>query len=423
MPAKTAISQSYTTTSSYKKTTLANGLRVISEEIPFVKSVSIGVWVDTGTQNETKHNNGISHFVEHMVFKGTKKYSFQEIAKSLESVGGYLNAFTTKEHTCYYAHVLDEYAEKSVDVLSELVQYPTFPEKEILKEKQVVLEELKNSEDEPEEYLHDTFEQHLYPSHPLGFSILGTAETIAQFSQKELRSYFTQYYKPKNFVIAAAGNISHEKLITLVEKYFSSKKNPSSSSTENFSVPHPPSSRKEIHKPFQQAHTCIGKTIFTIHHPQRYSALVLNAFLGDGMSSRLFQSVREKYGLVYTIYSFINLFEKSGTFGVYFATDKKNQHKAIEIVKKELQRCLQQPLKKSELQRTQSQLKGNMMLSLENTTNRMMRLGSGELYFGEFTTLESIIKNIDDVTLESVYNVAQILCNEKDYTEVIFLPK
>jgi len=418
---KTAHTQSVANTS-YKKTILANGIRVISEEIPTVKSVSIGIWVNTGSRNETAEINGISHFIEHMMFKGTKKRNYIQIAESLESVGGYMNAFTTKEHTCYYARVLDEYLERAVDVLSDMVQNSIFPPKEIDKEKTVVLEEIKRSEDDPDDLVHEYFEKHLFGEHPFARPIIGTAENVSRFSQNDLFAYTRRFYTNDNTIVTAAGNLKHETLVRLVEKYFRMKRK-SSVPRKEYTTPKQQRLTKEYPKPIQQAHVCTGTLAFNVHHHMRYPGLVMNAVLGDGMSSRLFQQIREKHGLAYSVYSFLTMTNEAGVFGIYAGTDKNAVTKAIELACKELEKIKSTPLKKSELARAKAQLKGNMLMSLESTSNRMLRLGTNELYFGEYQPLDSIVKSIDAVTIDDVQNVANLLFNINQFTTVVLLPE
>ncbi len=407
--------------SSYAKTVLSSGIRVISEQLPFVKSVSIGIWIDTGSRNETHENNGISHFIEHMVFKGTTHRSVKKIANSLESVGGYINAFTGKEHTCYYARVLDEYVENAVDVLSDLVQHGTFPEKEFEKERLVILEEIKNVEDDPDDQIQDYFEAMLFPRNSLGLPVLGTPDTVNSFTRAQLVDYRAKYYTGGNIVVAAAGNVTHERLVELVEKYFTMAAAAAPAKPRAKSHrPHP--QRKDYAKPIQQAHLNTGIIAFPVHSPHRYPAMVMNTLLGDGMSSRLFQNIREKYGFAYTVYSFLTLMEDTGVFGVYAATDVKHIQKTIDLVSKELRALASKPMTATELQRSKAQLKGNILLGLESTSHRMMRLGSGELYFNEFVSLESIVKNIDIVTQGDVLDVAKKILQPEQFSTVVFVP-
>ena len=414
---------SLSSSTSYRKTVLPNGIRIISEEITSVKSVSFGVWINTGSRNETSKNNGISHFIEHMMFKGTENRTYRQIANSIESIGGVLNAFTTKEHTCYYVKVLDEFSDRAVDVLSDMIQHSTFPKKEIEKEKTVVLEEIKQTEDDPDDLVHEYFEQYLFRDHPLGMQIIGTAENVSSFTRDELAHYVASYYTPENIVVSAAGNIQHDHLVMLVQKYFSMTSHTRSVVRREFStIPKTKKVYKEFAKPIQQAHICTGTTTFTIHDKLRYPSLLMNSLLGDGMSSRLFQKVRERYGLAYSVYSFMSLMNDTGAFGVYIGTDKNSVKKALDVTYNELERLKTKAISKSELNRVKAQLKGSMLLSLESTSNRMMRLAGGELYFGEYTSLESIVRDIDAVTPDDILDVARRLCAVDGFVTVILSP-
>lgn len=407
---------------SYRKTTLANGIRILSEEITSVKSASVGIWINTGSRNETETTNGISHFIEHMMFKGTEKRNYRQIAQSLESVGGYMNAFTTKEHTCYYARVLDEYVEKAVDVLSDMVQHSTFPVKEIEKEKTVILEEIKRSEDDPDDLVQEYFEKHLFDRHPFARPIIGTAENVTRFTQDDLFEYTRKYYANENIILAAAGNISHDALVRLAEKYFTRRMN-RGEKFKTFAAVRAKKRSEEYTKPIQQAHLCTGTIAFSVHNEMRYPALVMNSVLGDGMSSRLFQQIREKHGLAYSVYSFLGLMKDTGSFGIYVGTDKGSVEKALSLSMKELDKMKSALLSRSELQRAKAQLKGSMLLSLESTSNRMMRLGNGELYYGTYTPLDSIVNNIDSVTADDVRSVSQQLFDTEKFTTVILNPE
>ena len=407
---------------SYKKTTLENGIRVITEEIPTVKSASIGVWINTGSQNETETTNGISHFIEHMLFKGTKKRNYVQIAHSVESVGGYLNAFTTKEHTCYYARVLDEFVDHAVDILSDMVQFSTFPKKEMEKEKTVILEEIKRSEDDPDDLIHEYFDRHLFGNHPYARPIIGTAENIQRFKRDDIIEYTKKFYTNGNIILAAAGNITHDQLVHLAEKYFILNRK-FSGKKQHSTAPRHARVIREYVKPIQQAHLLTGTLAFNAHHSMRYPGMVMNSVLGDGMSSRLFQKIREKHGLAYSVYSFLSMGKETGAFGIYVGTDKGSVQKASDLAYAELERIKTVPLKRSELLRAKAQLKGNMLMSLESTSNRMMRLGNGELYFGEYRTLDSIVKNIDAVTTDDVQRAAQKLFDINSFTTVVLMPQ
>lgn len=413
------------TESTYQKTILANGIRVMTEEISHVRSASLGFWIETGSRNEIPTFNGISHFIEHMVFKGTQKRSIKEIAQSLESVGGYLNAFTSKEHTCYYARAMDEHLELAMDVLSDLIFSPTFPEKEIEKEKGVVLEELKQAEDDPDDIIHDYFENAIFGSHPLGMPVIGTVESVSSLRRKDLCQYRSQRYTAHNLVIAAAGNIKHDDVVRLATDY--TKKASKGNCQENqtmgeTNIEKPNSKLKEYYKPIQQAHICLGTLGCNIKSEKRFPMQVLTTLLGDGMSSRLFQNIREKYGFAYAVYSFNNMMLDTGSTGIYINTDKNHIQQCIDLVKKELKKLRKHKISKQDLKRTQAQLKGNLMLSLENIPNRMIRLGSSELYFGELIPIDTIISKIDAVTQNEVLEIAENIFNEDHFVTVIFHP-
>ncbi len=403
----------------YQKTVLTNGIRVVTETIPYVRSVSCGVWIDVGSRDEDEEMNGISHFIEHMVFKGTKNYSNLQIARSLESVGGYLNAFTTKEHTCFYARLLDIHLTKAIDVLSDLVQHPIFDPKEIEKEKSVVLEEMKNIEDDPDDIIHDYLDRSVYHKHPLGFPVIGKADTIRKFNRNNMFLYMKNHFVPERMVVAVAGNLVHEKLVETVDAHFTAR-----GKRKEFFRKHGPRenfSRHEVFdRPHNQAYVCIGTLGYSVRNKLRYPLLVLNTLLGDGMSSRLFQNIREKYGFAYAVYSFANLLSDTGNFGVYIGTDNENIERSLELIYKEFTALREKGAGRAELERTKTQMKGSMMLGLENMSNRMMRLGSSELYFGEFLTLNEVIRKIDNVRNEHIDEVAGKLLRKENFSTVIF---
>jgi predicted Zn-dependent peptidase len=409
--------------STYKKTVLQNGLRVVSEELTHVRSVSVGIWVDTGSRDEGVKTNGISHFIEHMVFKGTTNRSVKDIARSIESVGGYLNAFTGKEHTCYYARVLDEHTELAVDVLSDLVLNATLPPKDLEKEKGVVIEELKNAEDDPDDIIHDYFDTALFGSHPLGYPVIGTESNLRSFCRDDLLKYMRKNYAPNRMVLAAAGNVSHGKLVALAERHFGSTRKTSHAAGVERKKPqqyHP--EKKDFKKPIQQAHICIGNQAGSIKSKHRYPTLVLNTLLGDGMSSRLFQNIREKYGFAYSVYSYATLMSDAGVFSAYIGTDKQHIETSTDLILKEFEKLRSKAVGKAELNRTKAQLKGSMMLSLESIPNRMMRLGTSELYFQDVTPIDGIIRQIDGVQQDDIQAIANNLLREDRLSKVVIHP-
>jgi predicted Zn-dependent peptidase len=408
----------------YKKTVLSNGVRIVTEEIPHVRSASLGFWIDTGSKDEIQSLNGTSHFIEHMVFKGTKKRNVREIAQSLESVGGYLNAFTSKEHTCYYSRVLDEHIELAMDVLTDLVFNPTFPKSEFKKEKNVILEELKQAEDDPDDIIHDYFENVLFETHPLSMPVIGSAESIKSIQREDLIHYKSERYTADRLVVAAAGNIRHENIIELAKNYLQKITNGNSyyNVQDRGYIKATNSKLKEYYRPIQQAHICLGTIGYSITSEKRFPMQILNTILGDGMSSRLFQNIREKYGFAYAIYSFNNMMLETGSIGIYIGTDKNHIQRCIDLVKKELRFLRNHKITKRELDRTKTQLKGNLMLGLENIPNRMIRLGTSELYFNELIPIDTIVENINSVTRDQVLEMAEELFDENRLVTVIIQP-
>jgi predicted Zn-dependent peptidase len=409
--------------SHYRKTTLENGIRVVSENIPHVRSVSIGIWANVGSRDEGPSQNGISHFLEHMVFKGTKNRNVREIAQSLESLGGYLNAFTTKEQTCFYARVLDSDIGVAMDVLADLILNASFEKREMEKEKLVVIEELKNAEDDPEDIIHDYFERSIFPSHSLGYPIIGTEENVRNFRREHLRSHIMEHYLPYRMVVSAAGHVDHDALVRLVSRYFR-RLHPGAKEQLRSAGPvrSGPGTTMEYTRPINQAHICLGTLAYSIPHPDRYALMLTNALLGEGMSSRLYQTIREEHGLAYTVYSFVNLLSDTGLFGAYLGTDRKNIKDAIDLVYHELDKLKRRHVPMAELRRTKSQIKGTMMLGLENMSGRMIRLGSAELYVEQYVSLDSILKRVDAVTREDIHRVANDVFDEKRFSVVIIRP-
>jgi predicted Zn-dependent peptidase len=406
----------------YRKTVLPNGVRVVSEQVSHVRSIAVGAWIDVGSRDEDESNNGISHFIEHMVFKGTRNYSANQVARSLEAVGGYLNAFTTKEHTCFYARILDDQLARAMDIIAELIRYPTFALKDMEKEKTVVLEELKNIEDDPDDLIHEYFDRNLYRRHPLGFPIIGRADTIRNFGRGSLVRYLRNYYTPERIVVVAVGNLRHEDLVELVEKRFRGGSGPKPSPRRVASPRTMKPSTELFHKPINQAHVCYGTLSYGVHSAYRYPLLVLNTILGEGMSSRLFQNIREKYGFAYSVYSFLSLLSDTGNFGVYIGTDPSKVDRSIDLIRREIDKLRTGPIGAPEIRRAKAQLKGNTMLGMEGMSNRMMRLGSGELYFQESVSLDHVLRKIDAVTADDIAGVAGRLLNHEDFSTVVISP-
>jgi predicted Zn-dependent peptidase len=389
-----------------RRTVLPNGMAIVSEEMPHLRSVSIGIWVRTGSRHEAPEVNGISHFVEHMVFKGTGTRTAEQIAKTVDSIGGNLDAFTAKETICFNVKVLDEHLELAMDVLSDLVLNPTFHEEDITKERGVIIEEIKMDEDNPDYLVHEIFVQNFWKNHPLGRPILGTKDTVKTFKKKVLFDYYGARFLPGNMIISAAGNIRHEDLLKLVESRFGGMKPLASVVSDE-----PPKPQAKIvlknKKSLEQVQICLGVPSYSISHEDRYSSFLLNTLLGGGMSSRLFQNVREKQGLVYSIFSELNPYRDTGMLTVYAGTSKDSAPKVVQSIVKEFHDLKNTPVSAEELLRAKAQLKGSLMLSLESSMARMSNLARQEMYYKRFTGMNEIMERVEAVSIEDVQRCAR----------------
>ena len=407
-------------TEAYSKTKLDNGLRVLSENIPHLRSIAIGVWITLGSRDETAEINGMAHLIEHMVFKGTQKRSAADIALSLEAVGGSLDAFTSKEVTCFSAHVLDEHLELAVDVLSDLVLNPTFPEAEYEKEKQVIIREIHHTLETPDDLIFEYFFQNIYPDHALGFPIAGTLESVNRIQRPEMLRFIEQYYTPDRMVIAAAGNVNHAELVELVQKYF---RTDSRTSARHLEAPQwPASGRQNYFSTGSQAHICLGVPGYAFSDDKKYDLLLIGNYLGNGMSSRLFQVVREQHGLVYTIFSFPEFFLDSGLMGIYAATQTEHAEKVLELIHQEIEAIHTRPFDVHELDRLKAHVKGNLMLSLENTSSRMSRLANMEILLQDFISLDQVLASVEACTLRSIRDVARETLAPKQFVITVLAP-
>lgn len=391
----------------YQKTTLSNGIRVVTEHIPYVRSVTIGFWFRTGSRDENASNNGISHFIEHMVFKGTGSRSARQIAETIDAAGGQLNAFTSKEHTCYYARVLDQHLELAVEILSDMVLDSNFHTGDIDKEKGVILEEIRMYEDSPDELVHDLFTDAVLAGHPLGKGILGTEETVAAVTRTEMLTYLHDHYTAGNLVVAAAGNVTHDQVVTVVERYMGNHTGAATRLELCNCLPHGHNMVRS--KDTEQVHICIGSLGFDRADPLRYALFVLDMALGGGMSSRLFQELREERGLVYAAYSYHTLFQDTGLFTIYAGCSPQNVTQVMQVIRHEFAAVVENGLADDELHRAKEQLKGSLMLSLESTANRMSRLAKAELFHDELLTPDELMACIDAVDSDDVHVVARRL--------------
>lgn len=394
----------------YQRATLPNGLRIICETIPHVHSVSLGIWVGTGSRYEDPSLNGISHFIEHMMFKGTSKRTTKQIAETIDAVGGQLNAFTTKEYTCYYAKLLNHHFQLGADLLADMVTDSIFLPQEIDKEKLVVLEEIKSYEDSPDELIHDIFLGEVLKDHSLGRSILGLPETIDQITRDSIVNFLMQHYTPDNIVFAVAGNIQFDQVMAIVQNRFAHLQG-----SVNYTYPEiPPIEPKTLlkYKDTEQVHICIGTRGVPRKYPKKYAVFLLDSILGGSVSSRLFQKLREEEGLVYMTGSSHSLFIDTGVFTIYAGTSMKNYELVTMLIKAELQKIKKNLVGPEELARAKEQIKGNLLLSLESTCNRMSRIAKSEMFNDELLTPEESVARIEAVTANDILEIADELFDE-----------
>jgi predicted Zn-dependent peptidase len=389
-------------------TTLPNGIRVISESMPHVRSACVGIWIGTGSRNEDPHDSGISHFIEHMLFKGTENRSAEDIARVVDSCGGHLDAYTSKELVSYNSKVISDQLPLAFDVLSDLVLHPLFRAEDIEKEKGVILEELKMEVDNPEYLVHETFSSNFWKDHPLGRSIVGSKTTIKAFTRDQIEGYYRGAYVPENIVITAAGRLEHRKVVDLAANYFSDVRSTGARFKDATPVATPPLVLKNK-RSLEQVHLCMGVPAFPIADSRRYESYVLSTILGGGMSSRLFQNIREKHGLAYSIFSELNLYRDTGCLAVYGGTSVDNIRKVIAMTVAEFRNLALERLPEEELLRAKDHLKGSLALSLESTSSRMSNLARQALFFDRFYTVDEMVESIDRVTAEGIQGLSQDL--------------
>ncbi len=399
-------------------TTLPNGVRVITETMPHVRSVSVGVWVNSGSRQETGEQNGISHFIEHMLFKGTTSRSAEDIARSVDSIGGNLDAFTAKEMVCFNTKVLDSHLSLAFDVLADLVLHPRFADTDIEKEKGVILEEIKMEADSPDYLVHEIFSSNFWKDHSLGKPILGTRETVRRFDSQIVRDYYSAIYSPSNLVVTAAGNLTHEGMVALVTEHFSSLK-PAQPLAEG----DPPSTHARIalrnKKSLEQVHLCLGVPSYPLPHSDRFACYILNTLLGGGMSSRLFQNIRERQGLAYAVFSELSPYRDTGCLSIYAGTSIESARRVVESILNEFRVLKQEMISTEELRRAKDHLKGSLMLSLESTSSRMSNLARQELYFGRFFTLDELVESIESVEAADIQRIAQTFFDNRQIAVTI----
>lgn len=391
----------------YRKDTLSNGIRVVSETLPKSRSVSIGVWVKVGSRHEPDDLGGISHFIEHLFFKGTKKRTAKDIAIEMDSLGGEMNAFTSHETTTYFAKVVDEHLPVAIDILSDILLSSKFDPVEMEKERKVILEEIKGVEDTPDDYIHELFNHTVWSGNSLGRPILGTKETIRTLKHNDIVSYMNSYYSPKEIVISVAGNFEHSRLVELLNESFGKLSSGGIAKKEvTPAFKHAIAVKK---KQLEQVHLCLGCKGIHYMHEDRFVIAALNTVLGNSMSSRLFQEIREQSALAYSIYSYVTTYRDTGLLTVYAGTDPSNALEVVRLVIQEFKKIKEEGITAAEETRVRNQIKGNLVLSLDSSNSHMSRLARQEIYFGKYLSMDDIIKGVEKVTAEQVHRLAQQL--------------
>jgi len=402
------------------KSTLKNGIRIVTKNMPYARSVSMGVWVNVGARDESALESGLSHFIEHMIFKGTQKRSAFQIAKEFDAIGGNTNAFTTMENTCYYARVIDSHTETMVDILSDIFVNSVFDPGEIDKERPVILQEIGMVEDSPDEYVHMLSGRNFWGENPLGRSILGTPENLARFDAQTIKKFFQRLYQPDRIIISAAGNIDHNRLVELLEPVFGTI-----DSQNGFPLRKTPQGCSVVdlnHRNLEQLHICLSARGLSITDPRRYASSLLNTILGGNMSSRLFQEVRERRGLAYSVYSFISSHVDTGMFGFYMGVDPQRAKETTRLVLEEIDRIKNEPVEISELSGAIEYTKGSLLLASESADNQMVRSAQNEIHFGDDIALQSIIEKVEAVTADEIQDLANDLFQRQHMTLTLLGP-
>ncbi len=393
-----------------RRTVLPNGLLVLTESMPHMRSVSIGTWVRQGSRDEIASENGLSHFVEHMVFKGTTSRSAQQIAREVDSIGGNLDAFTSKESVGFTIKVLDENVAPALDVLSDLVLHPQFSPEDLAREQSVILEEIKMDEDSPDSVVHETWLQNFWPRHPLGRPILGTAATVSSFNQRIVFDHHTRHFSPANLVVSAAGHLDHDQMVARIERQFGTL----AAGSEDATSPEPPPVPKphitlKKKKSLEQVQLCLGMPALPTASPDRFGLYLLNTILGGGMSSRLFQSIREDAGLAYSIFSELSPFRDCGTLAIYAGVSAEKAAEALRLTLAEFTRLKNEPVPEPELKRARDQMKSNIVLGMESSGARMSNLARQQMNFGRFVPIDEIVRESDRVTSADLQRLARQL--------------
>lgn len=402
------------------KTLLPNGVKIISKKMPHIRSVSMGVWVNVGARDETNEQSGLSHFIEHMIFKGTARRSAYQIAKEFDAIGGLTNAFTAMEHTCYHAKVLDSHMETMVDILTDIFLNSAFDPQEVERERPVIFQEIGMVEDAPEEYVHVLAGRNFWGDHPLGRSILGTRENILNFDSRTIKEFFRRFYHPERIVIAVCGNVDHDRIVDLVGPAFGSIINGQNLPERN--IPRISPCMRAHNRTLEQVHICLSTLGLSITDPRRFAFSLLNTLLGGNMSSRLFQEIREQRGLAYSVYSFISSHVDTGLFGIYTGVHPDNVQQAIELIVQTMSTICRTPISAAELQDAKEYTKGNLILASESVDNQMVRLAQNEIHFNDYIPIEWVIDQIEAVTAEDIQTLAQTLFTAEQSSATVLGP-
>jgi predicted Zn-dependent peptidase len=389
----------------YRKTVLDNGIRVISERLDHFRSVSLGIWVGVGSRDEAQKENGISHFIEHMIFKGTNTRTSLQIAKELDAIGGLCNAFTGSEYTCFHSRVLDKHFQTLADILSDIFLHSTFDPQEMNRERQVILQEINMLEDTPDENIHVLFNEFFFMNHPLGMPVMGTPQTVSAIEKETILAHIKRFHTPQQILLVAAGNVNHEELVDCFKPLFENLG--PEEANQNRSVP-------EIHagilsqpKDLEQVHICLGGKGPHLSGERRFAAAILNTILGGNMSSRLFQEIREKRGLAYSVYAFLTSYMDTGMLGIYLGTDPKEVNQALQVISREIRKIQGGDITNSDLAATKEHLIGSILLGAESTDSRMMRLAKNEYVFGRDIPFEEVEEELDKVRVDEIVAVAR----------------
>ncbi len=405
---------------SVNKTILANGIKVITRKMPHLRSVSMGVWVNVGARDESPVESGLSHFIEHMIFKGTKKRTAFQIAKEFDAIGGHTNAFTSIENTCYHAKVMDAHLDTMVDILSDVFLNSIFDDKEVENERAVILQEIGMAEDNPDEYIHILSGMNFWGNNSLGRSVLGSRENIKSFNSDTIKRFFHLFYQPERIIVSVAGNLEHNHLIDIAGPVFESVQPGNDCSRRITPDKH---CKVEIHyKDLEQVHICLATNGMSITDPRRYAYSLLNTILGGNMSSRLFQEIREKRGLAYSVYSYASSFVDTGVFSIYTGVAPENMQKSIQLILEAISKISKNRIDSNELRYAKEYTKGNLMLASESNDNQMVRMAQNETHFGRYIPMEEIINNIEAVTEDDILELAESLFQNNRFALTLLGP-